>query len=226
MEKPTIQPSQDRGIRTGTAVTRRDGWQTSGGTAVARMSRSGSGQSPVPHRPRQRGESMTAKKQSTTSGEAADAGETRGPESVAPWGTTRGIDQDAPWGLEEDSPKEEGSEPTAVAEGRRGERRAAQPASAGGDGLGTVEPTPVPRGGTGVDPRHAGPAPVSRREFHRCPGRELPRRTDRHATGGRLTGPGRLTGSSVGPVWHPRGMNWHSPPSPPSPRSVTTRTRP
>lgn len=104
---------------------------------------------------------MTTKKQPTTSGEARDAREGRGPESVDPWGTTRGIDQDPPWGLDEDSPKEEGSEPTAVSEGRRGERRAASSASAGGDGLGTMEPTPFHEAGPGLTPdtpgRHSFP---------------------------------------------------------------------
>ncbi|WP_326557764.1 hypothetical protein [Micromonospora sp. NBC_01796] len=103
---------------------------------------------------------MAAKKQSTTNGEAVNAGE-GGPESVGPWGTTRGLGQDAPWGVEEDSPIDEGSEPTAVSEGRRGERRAGEPAAAGGDGLGTVEPTPFHEGGPGLTPdtpgRHSFP---------------------------------------------------------------------
>jgi hypothetical protein len=105
---------------------------------------------------------MTAKEQPTSSGESGQAMEASGPESVGPWGTTRGIDQDPPWGLAEDSPKDEGSEPTAVSEGRRGERRAAPDgAAAGRDGLGTVEPTRFREAGPGGAPdtpaRHAFP---------------------------------------------------------------------
>lgn len=58
-------------------------------------------------------------------GEAAGPEPQRGPQSTAPWGTTGGTeDRDAPWGATEDSPMDEGSEPTGLPPGRRGERRA------------------------------------------------------------------------------------------------------
>lgn len=101
---------------------------------------------------------MTARKPSAKSTDTGEAGQ-GGPESVGPWGTTRGLDQDAPWGVEEDSPLDEGSEPTAVSEGRRGERRAGASAAAGGDGLGTVEPTPFHEAGPGMTPDTPGRRP-------------------------------------------------------------------
>ncbi|MFK3979192.1 hypothetical protein ACI2K4_02310 [Micromonospora sp. NPDC050397] len=110
---------------------------------------------------------MAAKKQPAKSTGTGEAGQ-GGPESVGPWGTTRGLDQDAPWGVEEDSPLDEGSEPTAVSEGRRGERRAGPSsggtkggpgAAAGEDGIGTVEPTRYPEAGPGLAPDAPGRHP-------------------------------------------------------------------
>ncbi|MGW3889801.1 hypothetical protein ACWD69_14035 [Micromonospora chokoriensis] len=85
------------------------------------------------------------------------------PEAVKPWGTGDGFDADAPWGTDEDSPMDEGSEETAVPEGRRGERRAGAPAGrrdpAGRHGFGSVEPTRTPMAGPGAPPD---PAPSGR----------------------------------------------------------------
>ncbi|MFD2766201.1 hypothetical protein [Micromonospora eburnea] len=85
-----------------------------------------------------------------------DRGEGRGPEEVAPWGTTDGFDADPPWGAGEDAPMDEGSEEPAVAEGRRGERRAAGAAPggppAGRHGFGSVEPTRAAEAGPGAPP--------------------------------------------------------------------------
>ncbi|MBX7268103.1 hypothetical protein KIF24_20055 [Micromonospora sp. Llam7] len=92
----------------------------------------------------------------------------RGPERTAPWGTTDGFDADPPWGAGADSPLDEGSEETAVPEGRRGERRADGAAEGGAvsrpdgrHGFGSVEPTRTPVAGPGAPPD---PAP-SRRSF-------------------------------------------------------------
>ncbi|WP_328532474.1 hypothetical protein OG836_15660 [Micromonospora zamorensis] len=85
------------------------------------------------------------------------------PEAVKPWGTSDGFDADAPWGTDEDSPMDEGSEETAVPEGRRGERRAGAPAGpsgpAGRHGFGSVEPTRTTMAGPGAPPD---PAPSGR----------------------------------------------------------------
>lgn len=87
------------------------------------------------------------------------AGEASGPEAEGRWGSPDGFDRPAPWGVSEDSPMDEGSEPTAVPPGRRGERRAAEPARPGRYGLGSVEPTRVPAAGPGAPPD---PAPARR----------------------------------------------------------------
>ncbi|SIN41999.1 hypothetical protein [Micromonospora cremea] len=87
------------------------------------------------------------------------------PEAVEPWKTSDGFDAEPPWGADEDSPMDEGSEETAVPEGRRGERRAGAPAGrsgpAGRHGFGSVEPTRTAAAGPGAPPD---PAP-SRRSF-------------------------------------------------------------
>ena len=92
-------------------------------------------------------------------------GDGRGPESAAPWGTTDGFDADPPWGAGADSPMDEGSEETAVPDGRRGDRRAGEPTTAGPaagrHGFGPVEPTRATEAGPGAPPD---PAP-SRRTF-------------------------------------------------------------
>ncbi|MET7963326.1 hypothetical protein ABZ356_03225 [Micromonospora zamorensis] len=105
-----------------------------------------------------------------TSGVAMAADEARSgdndrqePEAAQPWGTSDGFDADAPWGTDEDSPMDEGSEETAVPEGRRGERRAGAPAGpsdpAGRHGFGSVEPTRTTMAGPGAPPD---PAPSGR----------------------------------------------------------------
>lgn len=104
-----------------------------------------------------------------------ETGRGHGPESVEPWGTTGGTeDRDPPWGAGEDSPLDEGSEPTGLPPGRRAERRAGAPTAgerAGGEeagpwapesgrhGFGTVEPSRVPEAGPGGPPD---PAPSRR----------------------------------------------------------------
>jgi hypothetical protein len=90
----------------------------------------------------------------------------RGPQGPGPWGWGGGFDRDAPWGVAQDSPMDEGSETTAVTEGRRGERRARPLARRPGlrpgqRDLGSVEPTRTPEAGPGGPPD---PAP-SRRTF-------------------------------------------------------------
>ncbi|HEX5594970.1 MAG TPA: hypothetical protein VFX61_02970 [Micromonosporaceae bacterium] len=100
----------------------------------------------------------------------ASAAEGSGPEDTEPWGWTGGINEPAPWGVSQDSPMDEGSEPTAVTEGRRGERRAGFPAppdeKAGRHGFGPVEPSRVREAGPGGPPdpaphRRSFPEPVS-----------------------------------------------------------------
>jgi hypothetical protein len=86
------------------------------------------------------------------SGQEAPAVDADGPQSAAPWGSAGGIDREPPWGVSEDSPMDEGSEPTAAPEGRRGERRAGPPSGAGHLGLGPVEPTRVTEAGPGGAP--------------------------------------------------------------------------
>ncbi|MEU9506103.1 hypothetical protein AB0D32_07450 [Micromonospora sp. NPDC048170] len=90
-------------------------------------------------------------------------GDRRTPESVAPWVTRDGLDAEPPWGTGEDDPMDEGSEETAVPQGRRGERRAGEPAEASGPtgrhGLGSVETTPTRPAGPGAPPD---PAPARR----------------------------------------------------------------
>ncbi|MFI5927612.1 hypothetical protein ACIA3K_16695 [Micromonospora sp. NPDC051543] len=85
------------------------------------------------------------------------------PEATNPWGTSDGFDADAPWGAGDDSPMDEGSEETAVPEGRRGERRAGAPdgqsGPAGRHGFGSVEPTRTTVAGPGAPPD---PAPSGR----------------------------------------------------------------
>ncbi|PWR11545.1 hypothetical protein DKT68_05490 [Micromonospora acroterricola] len=87
------------------------------------------------------------------------------PEATEPWKAEDGFDAEPPWGTDEDSPMDEGSEETAVPEGRRGDRRAGAPAGpsdpAGRHGFGSVEPTRTPAAGPGAPPD---PAP-SRRSF-------------------------------------------------------------
>lgn len=95
--------------------------------------------------------------------EVASSAEISGPEQAGPWGWGGGIDEPAPWGVGEDSPMNEGSEQTAVQEGRRGERRAglsAEPTpKAGRHGFGPVEPTRFVEAGPGAPPD---PAPARR----------------------------------------------------------------
>ncbi|WP_203999615.1 hypothetical protein [Micromonospora lutea] len=116
------------------------------------------------------------------------------PEDAAPWGTTDGFDADPPWGAGEDSPMGEGSEETAVPEGRRGERRAAGTLAgdpdrpAGRHGFGSVEPTRTPVAGPGAPPD---PAP-SRRSFPDDEaGGDLPDNALEGATGMHPEGTGR-----------------------------------
>lgn len=86
----------------------------------------------------------------------------RGPQAPGPWGWAGGFNRDAPWGAEQDSPMDEGSETTAVIEGRRGERSDAAPERRPGQrDLGPVEPTQTTEAGPGGAPD---PAP-SRRPF-------------------------------------------------------------
>lgn len=87
----------------------------------------------------------------------------RGPQSPEPWGSTGGFDRGAPWGVSEDSPMDEGSEPTAVTGDRLGEGRAAElPPDGGRRRLGAEpEATRAPEAGPGGPPD---PAP-SRRTF-------------------------------------------------------------
>ncbi len=116
----------------------------------------------------------------------------RGPEDVAPWGTTGGFDAGPPGGVGEDSPMDEGSEETAVPEGRRGERRAGEPPAehrpAGRHEFGSVEPTATPTAGPGAPPD---PAP-SRRSFpDDVAGEDLPDNSLEEATGMRPEGVSR-----------------------------------
>ncbi|HEX6968446.1 MAG TPA: hypothetical protein VF174_06520 [Micromonosporaceae bacterium] len=100
-----------------------------------------------------------------TTEQAASSAEVGGPEEAGPWGWGGGFDRSVPWGVGDDSPMDEGSEPTAVQEGRRGERRAAPPAGEepsgklGRHGFGPVEPTRVGPAGPGGPPD---PAPARR----------------------------------------------------------------
>jgi hypothetical protein len=94
--------------------------------------------------------------------------ERRGPQQAGAWGTTGEYEGELPWGVGEDSPMDEGSEATAVPPGRRGERRAGEPAReatgaarAGRHGFGPVEPSRHLEAGPGAPPD---PAP-SRRTF-------------------------------------------------------------
>ncbi|MEV6815612.1 hypothetical protein [Micromonospora sp. NPDC051296] len=118
----------------------------------------------------------------------------RGPERVAPWGTTDGFDADPPWGAGDDSPMDEGSEATAVSEGRRGERRAGETPTehqpAGRHGFGSVEPTRTPAAGPGAPPD---PAPSGRTFPDDEAGEDLPDNALEEATGMR-----------------PEGVSWHS----------------
>ncbi|GAA0370072.1 MULTISPECIES: hypothetical protein [Micromonospora] len=113
----------------------------------------------------------------------------QGPEGVEPWGTTDGFDADPPWGVGEDSPMDEGSEPTAVAEGRRGERRAGETPRehppAGRHGFGSVEPTRTPAAGPGAPPD---PAPPRRSFPAEVAGEDLPDNALEEATGMRPEG--------------------------------------
>ncbi|MCM0678649.1 hypothetical protein NCC78_28840 [Micromonospora phytophila] len=94
------------------------------------------------------------------------SGDRSSPETVEPWVTRDGFDADPPWGTGEHDPMDEGSEETAVPEGRRGDRRAADVRSdpahpAGRHSIGSVEPSRIPEAGPGAPPD---PAP-SRRSF-------------------------------------------------------------
>ncbi|MER7891520.1 hypothetical protein ABTX15_17005 [Micromonospora sp. NPDC094482] len=84
------------------------------------------------------------------------SGTPRDPEVTVPWGTRDVYDTEPPWGSDEDSPLDEGSEETAVPEGRRGERRAGAPAGPSGPqgrhGFGSVEPTRLTEAGPGAPP--------------------------------------------------------------------------
>jgi hypothetical protein len=90
-------------------------------------------------------------------GRAGDSAEASGPQAAGPWGWADGFDQDPPWGLGEDSPLDEGSEPTAVPGGRRGERRAGADGRSNRHGFGSVEPSRVPEAGPGTPPDPAPP---------------------------------------------------------------------
>ncbi|TCB93431.1 hypothetical protein E0H26_23120 [Micromonospora zingiberis] len=113
----------------------------------------------------------------------------RGPESVEPWGTTGGFDADPPWGAGADSPMDEGSEDTAVPEGRRGERRAGETPEehplAGRHGFGSVEPTRTPAAGPGAPPD---PAPARRPFPEEVADEDLPDNALEEATGMRPEG--------------------------------------
>ncbi|MFI6819889.1 hypothetical protein ACIBJE_02910 [Micromonospora sp. NPDC050187] len=91
--------------------------------------------------------------------------EGRGPQRPGPWGSTGEYEGELPWGVGEDSPMDEGSEVAGVPPGRRGERRAGEPARvtrpAGRHGFGPVESGRHVEAGPGAPPD---PAP-SRRTF-------------------------------------------------------------
>ncbi|MET8911847.1 hypothetical protein [Micromonospora sp. NPDC004551] len=90
-------------------------------------------------------------------------GDEQQPEAANPWVTRDGFDAEPPWGAGEHDPMDEGSEESAVPEGRRGERRAGAPARpsgrAGRHGFGSVEPTRTSMAGPGAPPD---PAPSGR----------------------------------------------------------------
>jgi hypothetical protein len=119
---------------------------------------------------------------SRKSGPGSDGG--RGPESAAPWGTTDGFDADPPWGAGPDDPMDEGSEEPAVPEGRRGERRAGAPTTAGPKagrhGFGPVEPTRTTEAGPGAPPD---PAPARRTFPDDTAGGDLPDNALEESTG-------------------------------------------
>ncbi|MGB2572418.1 hypothetical protein ACPFP2_28850 [Micromonospora citrea] len=119
-----------------------------------------------------------------TANEGPTGGTRRGPESAAPWGTTGGFDAGPPWGAGEDDPMGEGSEETAVPPGRRGDRRAGEPAAptgpAGRHGFGPVEPSRVPEAGPGAPPD---PAPARRTFPDDTAGGDLPDNALEEATG-------------------------------------------
>ncbi|MFI7606218.1 hypothetical protein ACIBTV_13940 [Micromonospora sp. NPDC049366] len=87
----------------------------------------------------------------------------RDPEVTVPWGTRDVYDTEPPFGVDEDSPMDEGSEETAVPQGRRGERRAGAPSAPSGPmgrhGFGPVEPSRQSEAGPGAPPD---PAPSGR----------------------------------------------------------------
>ncbi|HEX5542593.1 MAG TPA: hypothetical protein VFX60_13720 [Micromonospora sp.] len=122
--------------------------------------------------------------------------EGEGPEAAGPWGWGGGFDRPAPWGVDEDSPLDEGSEPTAVTEGRRGERRAAPPAGAGPTekagrhGFGPVEPTRAREPGPRAAPD---PAP-HRRTFPEPVSTDPPDNSIERQTGGHTRGTSRRRG--------------------------------
>ena len=96
-----------------------------------------------------------------TANSGRGGGDGREPEANTPWITRDGFDADPPWGAGADDPMDEGSEETAVPEGRRGERRAGEPGAptgpAGRHGFGPVEPTRTPVVGPGAPPDPAPP---------------------------------------------------------------------
>ncbi|MFG1888004.1 hypothetical protein ACGFIR_09045 [Micromonospora sp. NPDC049051] len=113
-------------------------------------------------------------------------GDRRPPEATTAWVTRDGLDAEPPWGTGGHDPMDEGSEETAVPEGRRGERRAGEPAGASGPTgrhhFGPVEPTPTRPAGPGAPPD---PAPA-RRSFPDAADVE-PRTEDALRTRGRRT---------------------------------------
>lgn len=76
------------------------------------------------------------------------AGEPGAPVALDPEGP---VDVNPPWGVGEDSPMDEGSEPSAVPEGQRGERRAAEEESdeTPGPDLGPTGPIETAEAGPG-----------------------------------------------------------------------------
>jgi hypothetical protein len=69
---------------------------------------------------------------------------------------------ESPWGVSEDSPMNEGSEPTAVPNAERGDRRAGEQAGPDEDHFGqlpTIEDTPTREAGPGIPMDPAPPRP-------------------------------------------------------------------
>ncbi|MEV4755890.1 hypothetical protein AB0J86_12360 [Micromonospora sp. NPDC049559] len=119
--------------------------------------------------------------------------EPAGPEGVGPYGWGGREDRDAPWGVDQDNPLDEGSEPTAVPEGRRGERRAGQPGLGPHEPIGSVEPTRYQEAGPGAPPD---PAPRRRTFPNDRPVEDRPDNSIERETSFRPEGAARRGGGS------------------------------